>query len=70
MYQVWPRPGVRTPTPGITKFTIFGKGFPALHHYAFGFSQTCAVVKKKIFENWSLLGRFCPTPKAPGVQET
>ena len=27
MYQVWPHPGVRTPTPGITKFTILVKAF-------------------------------------------
>ena len=47
----------------------FGKGLSALHQYAFGFSQTCVVVKK-IFENWSFWGSFCPIPKAPGVQET
>ena len=29
----------------------------ALHHHAFSFSSTCAVVEK-IFENWSMLGSF------------
>ena len=65
-----PLPWGQNPYPGDHQIHNFGKGIPALHHYAFGFSQTCAVVKKKIFENWSLLGSFCPTPKAPGVQET
>jgi hypothetical protein len=27
-----------------------------------------AVVEKKIFENWSILGSFCPAPKAPEGQ--
>ena len=27
MYQAWPRPGVRTPTPEITKFTIVVNAF-------------------------------------------
>ena len=27
MYQIWPRPGARTPTPGITKFTILVEAF-------------------------------------------
>ena len=40
MYQVCP-PRVRTPTPGDHQIYNFGKGLPALHHYAFGFSQTC-----------------------------
>ena len=71
MCQVCPPPRwVRTPTPEDHQIYNFGKGLPALHHYAFGFSQTCAVVKKKIFENWSFWDSFCPTPKAPGVQET
>ena len=70
MYQDCPPPPqVRTPSPGDHQIYNFGKSLPAVHHYAFGFSQTCVVVKK-IFENWSLLGSFCPTPKAPGVQET
>ena len=64
-----PLPWGQNPYPGDHQIHNFGKGIPALHHYAFGFSQTCAVVKKKIFENWSLLGSFCPAPKAPGVQE-
>ena len=56
------RPGVRTPYPGDHQIYNFGKGLPALHHYAFGFFQTCAVVKKKIFENWSFWGSFAPPP--------
>jgi hypothetical protein len=48
------------------KFHNFGRGLLALHHHAFRFSSTCAVVEKKIFENWSILGSFCPAPKAPG----
>ena len=55
-------PWGQNPYPGDHQIHNFGKGIPALHHYAFGFSQTCAVVKKKIFENWSLLGTFCPAP--------
>ena len=50
------------------KFHNFGRGLPALHHHAFGFSFTCAVVEKKIFEKWSILGSFCPALKAPGGQ--
>jgi hypothetical protein len=49
------------------KFHNFGRGLLALHHHAFSFSSTYAVVKK-IFENWSILGSFCPAPKAPGGQ--
>jgi hypothetical protein len=26
------------------------------------------VVEKMLFEKWSILGSFCPTPKAPGEQ--
>ena len=63
MYQVWPHPGVRTPYPGDHQIYNFGRGLPALHHHAFGFFQACAVVKKKIFENWSLLGSLCPSPR-------
>jgi hypothetical protein len=48
----------------------FGRGLPALHHHAFSFSSTCAVVEKKIFENWSHLRSFCPALKAPGGQES
>jgi hypothetical protein len=44
------------------KFHNFGRGFLALHHNAFSFSSTRAVVEK-IFENWPILGSFCPTPK-------
>jgi hypothetical protein len=33
------------------KFYNFGRGYLALHHHAFSFSSTCAVVEK-IFENW------------------
>ena len=64
-YQVCPPPPVRTPTPGDHQIYNFGKVLSALHHYAFGFSQTCAVVKKKIFENWSFLGSFLPSPQGP-----
>ena len=52
------------------KFHNFGRGLPALHHHAFSFSSTCAVVEKKIFENWSNLRSFCPALKAPGGQES
>jgi hypothetical protein len=37
--------------------------------HVFSFSSTCAVVEKKIFENWSILGSFCPALKTPGGQE-
>jgi hypothetical protein len=50
------------------KFHNFSKGLLALHHHAFSFSTTCVVVEKKIIENWSILGSFCPAPKAPGGQ--
>ena len=63
-------PWSQNPYPGDHQIYNFGTGFNALHHYAFSFSQACAVVKKKIFENWSLLDSFCPSPRAPGVQET
>ena len=64
MYQVCPPLSWgQNPYPGDHQIHNFGKGIPALHHYAFGFSQTCAVVKKKIFENWSLLGSFYPAPR-------
>ena len=62
-------PWGQNPYPGDHQIYNFGRGLPALHHHGFSFSQACAVVKKKIFENWSLLGSFCPAPKAPGVQE-
>ena len=64
MYPNLTLPWGQNPYPGDHQIYNFGKGFSALHHYAFGFSQTCAVVKKKIFENWSL---FAPPPR---VQET
>jgi hypothetical protein len=51
------------------KFHNFGRGLLALHHHAFSFSSTCAVVQKKIFENWSILGSFCPAPKAPAAMK-
>jgi hypothetical protein len=50
------------------KFHNFGRGPLALHHHAFSFSSTCVVVEKKIFENWSILGSFCPALKALGGQ--
>jgi hypothetical protein len=37
--------------PDDYKFHNFGRGLLALHHHAFSFSSTCAVVEKKIFEN-------------------
>ena len=61
-------PWGQNPYPGDHQIYNFGRGHPALHHHAFGFSQACAVVKKKIFENLSLLDSFCPTPKAPGCK--
>ena len=48
------------PYPGDHQIYNFGRGLPALHHYAVSFSQACVVVKK-IFENWSLL----PRPQGP-----
>jgi hypothetical protein len=48
------------------KFHNFGRGHLALHHHAFSFSSTCAVVEKKIFENWSILPR---PPKAQGGKD-
>ena len=71
MYQIWSPnpPGVRTPTPGITKFTILEKAFLLYITMHLVSLKTCAVVKK-IFENWSLFGSFCPALKVPGVQET
>jgi hypothetical protein len=39
------------------KFHNFGRGLPALHHDAYRFSSTYAVVEK-IFENWLILGSF------------
>ena len=59
-------PWGQNPYPGDHQIYNFGRDLPALHHHAFGFSQACAVVKKKTFENWSLLGSFCPAPRAPG----
>ena len=55
LYQVWPHQNL---FPEDHQIYNFGRGLPALHHYAFSFSQTCVVIKKKIFENWSL---FAPT---------
>jgi hypothetical protein len=49
------------------KFHNFGRGLLALHHHPFRFSSICAVIEK-IFENWSILGSFCPAPNAPGKQ--
>jgi hypothetical protein len=50
------------------KFYNFGRGLLALHHHEFSFSSTCADVERKIFENWPILGSFCPFPKTPGGQ--
>ena len=68
IYHVWPRLGGKTATPEDYKFHNFGRSLPALHHHAFSFSFTCAVVEEKIFENRSTLGSFCPAPKAPWGQ--
>ena len=70
IFKCFVPPWRQNPYPGDHQIYNFGRGLPALYHYAFSFSQTCAVVEKKIFENSSLFGSFCPTPKAPGVQET
>jgi hypothetical protein len=51
------------------EFHNFGSGLLALHHHAFSFSSICEVVEKKIFENWSIMGSFCPSPKAPGTMK-
>ena len=59
-------PWGQNPYPGDHQIYNFGKGIPALHHYAFGFSQTFVVVKKKIFKNWSFWGSFCPAPRPQG----
>ena len=61
-------PWGQNPYPGDHQIYNFGRGLPALHHHAFSFSQACAVIKKKIFEYWSLLGSFCPAPRAPGCK--
>jgi hypothetical protein len=34
------------------RFHNFDRGLLALHYHAFSFSSKCAVVEKKIFENW------------------
>jgi hypothetical protein len=47
----------------------FGRGLFALHHHAFSFSSTCVVVEKKIFENWSILGSFCPARKGTATMK-
>ena len=60
-------PWGQNPYPGDHQIYNFGRGLPALHHYAFSFSQTCAVVKKKIFENWSLFSP--PTPGPRGARD-
>ena len=56
-------PWGQNPYPGDHQIYKNGRGLPALHHHAFSFSQACVVVNKKIFENWSLLGSFCPRPQ-------
>jgi hypothetical protein len=66
IYHVWPHPGDKNATPRIINFTILVEAF--LHHHAFSFSSTCVVVEK-IFENWSILGNFCPAPKAIGDRD-
>ena len=57
------QPWDQNPYPGDHQMYNLGKGLPALHHYAFSFSQTCAVVKK-IFENCYFLAAFAP-PQGP-----
>jgi hypothetical protein len=47
------------------KFHNFGKGFLALHHHAFSFSSTCAVVEK-IFEIGQLWVVCAPPPRPQG----
>jgi hypothetical protein len=37
----------------------------ALHHHAFRFPSTCAVVEN-IFKIWSILGSVCPAPGTQG----
>ena len=62
-----PLPWGQNPYPGDHQIYNFGKGIPALHHYAFGFSQTCGC-KEEDFWKLVTFGQFLP--KAPGVQET
>jgi hypothetical protein len=62
--------GVKTTTPRIINFTVLVEAFLLyITKASFNFSFTCAVVEK-IFKNWSNLGSFCPTLKAPGGQGT
>jgi hypothetical protein len=51
------------------KFHNFGRNLPALHHNAFSFFSTYAVIEKRIFENWSILGSFCSAPKGTGTMK-
>jgi hypothetical protein len=59
-----PRPGGKTSTPTIIKFTILEA---SLHHHAFSFSYIHVVSEKKIFfQKLVNFDTFCPAPWAPG----
>jgi hypothetical protein len=68
IYQVWPRPGVKTATPKIINFTILVVAF-LLYITMHSVFPPRAVVEKKIFENWSIFGSLYPVLKAPGGQD-
>ena len=38
---IWPRPSARTPTPGVIKFTIFGRLFLGHHYYTLSLFDLC-----------------------------
>jgi hypothetical protein len=63
IYHVWPRLGGKTATPMIINFTILVEAFLLyiIMHSVFPSHE-------KIFENRSILGSFCPAPKAPWGQ--
>ena len=66
MYQIWPRPGARTPTPGITKFTILVEAFLlyiTMHLVSLRHVQLSRRRFLKIGHFWAL---FAPPPGPQG----
>jgi hypothetical protein len=55
----------------IINFTILVEAFLLYitMHSVFPLHSTCAIVEKKVFENWSILGSFCPAPRPQGDRD-
>ena len=68
MYQVWPRPGVRTPTPRITKFTILVKAFLLYITMHLVSLRHVRLLRRRFLKIGHFWAVFAPPPRPQGCK--